>query len=217
MLLVQTIFYRAYSWIHLREYFPFRTASRTIARLTLMSCSRGHAETAITGGSLQIEVSSVLSLDAMDASRCKLDMRSFASAFQVEVARLEYQTLCLFSLPTGCLTDMQHAEAVWTLLTTLKQLSDVLEQRTLLLGAGFDSATPEQDGLLRSKLAVQLYGVFPRLLARHNADRRLWRWLANAGPLAATALSLYHFAWAQFGWLGDHALDAATLADLLAA
>jgi hypothetical protein len=183
----------------------------------LMSCSCGHAETAIMGGSLQIEVSSVISLDTMDASRCKLEMRSFASSFQVEVARLEYQTLCLFSMPTGCLTDMQHAEAVWALLTTLKQLSDVLEQRTLLLGAGFDSATREQDGLLRAKLAVQLYGVFPRLLARHNADRRLWRWLANAGPLAATALSLYHFAWVQFGWLGDHALDAAVLADLLAA
>lgn len=106
------------------------------------------------------------------------------------------------------------------LLKNIKQLSDVKTQSMDRFGVSMDntSASAQRDVLKRLKLGTQVYGMFPRMLFLYCANERCGsRWLSNAVPLAATALSCYYAAWMQCGWLGDHAVDGLTFADLLTA
>ncbi|CBQ69888.1 conserved hypothetical protein [Sporisorium reilianum SRZ2] len=159
------------------------------------------------------------SFEGIEAIATKPDLPTFLASFHVEQKRLEYIALHLFTSPVGQLTDARHEEAVWNLLSSLKDLSDVHGQAYDSFGAQYGgSVVGAQNVLMRHKLGTQLYGMFPRMLFMYCPnDRRHWRWLNNALPLAVTALSCHHAAWMQCGWLGDHAVDALTFADLLAA
>lgn len=151
-----------------------------------------------------------------------LDSTTFFEAFlatcHIEQKRLEYACLHLFTSPASAMPDKYHAESVEGLLITIKQLVERYEQNTSNLYLSINTATNALQALMRQKLGVQLYSMFPRMLFLYcPQDRRLRRWTDNAALLAAQAILLYQSAWLQSGWLGDHLSDAFTLAELLAA
>lgn len=176
-------------------------------------------ETAVMTGKLHIQVTTMSSFEGIEAIASKSDLSTFLASFHVEQKRLEYVALHLFTSPIGELTDDRHEEAVWNLLRSIKDLSDVNSQSfNTFYVPNNGSTSTQQDTLMRHKLGTQLYGMFPRMLFMYCPnDRRHWKWLSNALPLAVTALSCHHSAWRQYGWLGDHAVEALTFADLLAA
>ncbi len=135
----------------------------------------------------------------------------------VEQKRLEHVALHLFTLPSTSLSEEHHAQAIWSLLSSIKQLSETFEQSFDTFSTTSTAFTNSQAALLKNKIGVQLYGIFPRLLFSFGERKgRHDRWLFNAVTLAGAALSMYHAAWSQSGWLGDHSLDALTFTDLLA-
>ncbi len=185
-------FYRAYDWVHL--------------------------QTAVITGKLHILVTTTSSLRGVGEIEANTDFADCLGSFHVQQKRLEYLALHLFLSPIGELTEAQHEEAVWNLLSSLKALSDVSSQAFESFGVSHDCVAHTERILMRQKLEAQLYGMFPRMLFMHCPnERRHWRWLHNALPLAVTALSCHHAAWMQYSWLGDHAVDALTFTDLLAA
>ncbi|TKY88135.1 hypothetical protein EX895_002845 [Sporisorium graminicola] len=203
--------------------FPNHSAAVTVHDTASMSFFRAydwvHLQTAILTGKLHAQVTTMSSFEGIEAIASKVDLATFLSSFHVEQKRLEYIALHLFTSPMGELTDARHEEAVWNLLSSIKDLSDVNGQAYDAFGAQYSgSVAGAQHVLMRHKLGTQLYGMFPRMLFIYCPNnRRHWRWLNNALPLAVTALSCHHAACMQCGWLGDHAVDALMFADLLAA
>ena len=158
--------------------------------------------------------------DQVQTIGCKNSMATFLAVCQNEQKRLEYMAVHIFSIPSAALSETQHSEAVWTLLSNIRQLSERFEQgfETLASGASSTEVPATQQALLKNKLGAQIYGMFARVLYTFGADeRRHSRWIANATHLASNALSFYASAWNQAGWLGDHMVDALTFGDLLAA
>ena len=170
-------------------------------------------------GKLHVQATSMTSFEPIESIAAKVDLPTFLASFHVEQKRLEYLALHLFTSPIGELSDAKHEEAVWSLLSSIKDLSDVnIQSFNAISVTSTSSSVNAQRVLMRHKLGTQLYGLFPRMLFMHCPnERRHWRWLNNALPLAMTALSCHHAAWCQSGWLGDHAFDALMFADLLAA
>ncbi|KAJ9475580.1 hypothetical protein PHBOTO_005655, partial [Pseudozyma hubeiensis] len=186
---------------------------------SIVPSTYGDIPTAVMTGKIHIQITTMSSFEGVESIASKSHLGAFLASFHVEQKRLEYVALHLFTSPLGELTDARHEEAVWNLLRSIKELSDVNSQSFDTFGV-HDHAnfSAHRDVLTRHKLGTQLYGMFPRMLFLYCPNnRRHWRWLSNAVPLATTALSCHHAAWLQCGWLGDHAVDALTFADLLAA
>lgn len=177
----------------------------------------GKTETAILTGKLHYQFSCISTSEGLEASACRTDFRTFLAACSVEQKRLEHVALHLFTLPSTSLSEEHHAQAIWSLLSSIEQLSETFEQSFDTFSTTSTAFTNSQAALLKNKIGVQLYGIFPRLLFSFGERKgRHDRWLFNAVTLAGAALSMYHAAWSQSGWLGDHSLDALTFTDLLA-
>ncbi|SPO30147.1 uncharacterized protein UTRI_05986 [Ustilago trichophora] len=176
-------------------------------------------QTAIITGKLHIHATSALnSFEGIESIACKNDFSTFLASLSVEQKRLEYLALHIFTSPSDALTDTGHDEAVWQLLRSIKELSDVFSQTSERFSVSLSTAVNSKHALMRQKMGVQLYGMFPRLLFIYCPnDRRHWRWLANAAPLAVTALGYHGAAWGASRWTGDCVGDAVGFADLLAA
>lgn len=169
-------------------------------------------------GQLLVIVTTTSGSQDVGAIAASNDFASFLASLHVEQKRLEYTALHLFISPIAAMTDAQHEEAIWNLLSSIKSLSEASTQGFDFFGVPYYAAVSSQRVLMRNKLGTQLYGMFPRMLFMHCPnERRNWRWLRNALPLAATALSCHHAAWMQYSWLGDHVVDVLTFSDLLAA
>lgn len=176
------------------------------------------AETAITTGKLHIQATTLSSFEGVEAIACKSDWPTFLASLCVEQKRLEYVGLHLFTSPLGASSDAWHEDCVWQLLRSIKEVSDVFTQSLDTFGVSMDAAENSRQALLRQKTGVQIYGMFPKTLFMFCPnERRHWRWLSNAAPLAMTALGCLHAAWIGSKWVGDHVGDAVGFADLLAA
>uniref|UniRef100_V5ECW2 Zn(2)-C6 fungal-type domain-containing protein n=1 Tax=Kalmanozyma brasiliensis (strain GHG001) TaxID=1365824 RepID=V5ECW2_KALBG len=211
-------FCRAYEWVHLRKSMTFMLNEFQQFGTEADSASGIRAETAIMTGQLLVIVTTTSGFQNVGAIAASNDFTGFLASLHVEQKRLEYMALHLFISPIAAMTDAQHEEAIWNLLSSIKSLSEANTQGFDSFGVSHYAAGSSQRVLMRNKLGTQLYGMFPRMLFMHCPnERRNWRWLRNALPLAATALSCHHAAWMQYSWLGDHVLDVLTFSDLLAA
>lgn len=177
-----------------------------------------HLQTAIMTGRIYVQMTTTTSFEGIAAIAFKQDFQTFLAACLIEQKRLECNAIHLFTMPLGTVTDTHHHDAVWKLLCDLKQLALVFTQSFDSFVTSVNVSTNTRQALMRQKLGMQIYGLFPCVLYKHcTNDRRHSRWLSNAMNLASAALSYHQSALVQSGWVGDHAYDAITFVDLLTA
>ncbi|KAJ1037766.1 hypothetical protein NDA10_004977 [Ustilago hordei] len=154
--------------------------------------------------------------EGIDAIASKSDFQTFLAACHVEQKRLEYEAMHLLAMLRGTITDDILHDAVQKLLCELKHFADVFADRSDSFVTSVNVAINTRQALMRQKLGIQLYGLFPRMLHKYCPnDRQHSRWLINATQLASITLSYHRSAFVHTEWLGDHAHDALTFVELL--
>ncbi|SAM85946.1 uncharacterized protein UBRO_07863 [Ustilago bromivora] len=175
-----------------------------------------HLQTAIMSGKLHIQLTRCTSFEGIDAIASKSDFQTFLAACHVEQKRLEYDAIHLLAMLRGTITDDILHDAVQKLLCELKRFADVFADRSDSFVTSVNVAINTRQALMRQKLGIQLYGLFPRMLHKYCPnDRQHSRWLINATQLASITLSYHRSAFVHTEWLGDHAHDALTFVELL--
>ncbi|KAJ1019341.1 hypothetical protein NDA13_006257 [Ustilago tritici] len=175
-----------------------------------------HLQTAIMSGKLHIQLTRCTSFEGIDAIASKSDFQTFLAACHVEQKRLEYDAIHLLAMLRGTITDDILHDAVQKLLCELKHFADVFADRSDSFVTSVNVAINTRQALMRQKLGIQLYGLFPRMLHKYCPnDRQHSRWLINATQLASITLSYHRSAFVHTEWLGDHAHDALTFVELL--